>query len=66
VLTNRARRRHRRKDVPQAIDQAAFLINAPQWLYGSIAGIIKQLTDLLGGFHVASEQNYAARLISFD
>ena len=67
VLANRARRRHRRENLPQTIYQATFLIDAAQ---GSNrqhrARAIKQFADLFGRFDVASEKDYAAGLDLFD
>src|SRR5215510_15208982 len=55
--------RHRWKDLAQAIDQAAFLIDAAkQRCRDSSARVIEQLAYLLRGFDVATEENDAARL----
>ena len=61
MLANGARRRHRRADSTQAINETAFLIYAADrrhWQQGS--GAIKQRSKLLGPLNVATKDDHTA------
>ena len=67
VLANRARGGHRRKDSAQAVDEAAFLIDAEErWCRNEFADAVEQRAKLFRTGDVAAEDDDAAGLHLFD
>ena len=67
VLSNRARRRHRREDTTQTINEAALLIYPAEWLHrNERANAVKQRAQLIGRGDISSEDDDAAGLDVFD
>src|SRR5215510_16402394 len=62
VLANRARGRHRREYAAQAVDEAAFLIDAEQRRCRyDFANAVEQRAQLFGTGDVTAEDNHATR-----